>query len=161
MAAGESLAVTSAGVKVFIGDAMPATLDAVGYEAVDWEEIGEVTDIPEFGKTYNLVTHNPIADRKTFKRKGSYNNGNLSMTIAKAPTDGGQSRCIVALDNDNPQPFKIEYNDAPEGGTPTIDYFPGLVMSYTTNIGNVDSIMGSSLQVEIDGDILTVPAAES
>jgi hypothetical protein len=157
----ESLARTSAGIKLFASATAPATQDKAGFEGLTatWKEVGEITNFGEFGKTYNLVTHNPLGDRKTFKRKGSYNNGQLALQMALAGTDDGQAVLKTAVDNDNPIAFKVMY----ESGTVSdgADYFMGLVMSYTTNVGSVDQILGCSCNVEIDGDIVEVAKADT
>jgi hypothetical protein len=147
---------TSAGTKLYVSAAQPATYDAAGYAALSWTEVGEVISIPEFGKTYALVTHNPLGERKTFKRKGSYNEGNLSCQVARVPGDAGQAICITAVDSDDPVSFKVDFEDGVT--TNTLQNFSGLVMSYTTNTGSSDQIRTAMVSIEIDGDIVEVAA---
>jgi len=147
-------AATSAGTKLYVSAALPATEDVAGYAALTWTEIGEVITIPEFGKTFNLITHQPLADRKTYKRKGSYNEGNLALQVARVPGDAGQVIALAALESDTAYSFKVDFNDGLLTGT--LQNFPGLVMSYTTNTGGVDSIRTASLTIEIDGSIVEV-----
>lgn len=146
---------TAAGSKLYIGGT-----GALESEAA-WVEVGEIVDFGEFGKQYNLVTHNPIGDRKTYKFKGSYNEGNLAMQLGQDPTDAGQEDLLDALATDFEYNFKVELNDAPDvsGATNTIKTFKGKVMSYTTAIGSVDSIVGSACTIEISGEITTVLAS--
>ena len=151
-----SVAKTSAGTKLYISATLPATEDEAGYAALSWTEVGEVINLPEFGKTFNLVTHNPLGDRKTYKRKGSFNEGNLAVQMARAPSDAGQALALAALEIDTAYAFKVDLNDGVT--TNTLLNFPGLVMSYTTNPGTVDSIMGSSMTIEIDGSVVEVAA---
>lgn len=146
-----SLAVTSAGTSISIGPA-PATYDAPGFVAVTFSVIGEVTDIGTYGKSYKLVTHNPIADRKTVKRKGSYNNGTLALKMAKV-TNVGQAAARTASDSDASFAFKIQDRDG------NVAYFTGQVMSFMTNVGNVDQITAADVQIEIDNDIIEVAHA--
>jgi len=68
-----SNAFTSAGTTISVVDSNPATYDQAGFEALTYSLIGEVTDLGEFGREYSAVTHNPLGDRRTVKRKGSYN----------------------------------------------------------------------------------------
>lgn len=145
-------AFTSAGTTLAVAAAMPATTDAAGYAAVDWVLVGDVTDMGEFGKSYDLVTHNPLAERATYKRKGNYNNGNLAVQMARVPADGGQLILIDAVDSDNSYPFRVVLQDG------TTQYFPGQVMSYTTNVGNGGQITAAAVSIEIDGDIVEVAA---
>jgi hypothetical protein len=143
-------AFTSAGTRLYVFNGDPATFDAAGYAALAWVEVGEVVDIPEFGKEYNLVTHNPLKDRRTRKKKGSFNNGSFSLNMARCPGDAGQAEMIEALDLDDPSSFKAVLQDG------TAMYFQSLVMSYKTGIGSVDQITAASATLEIDSEIVEV-----
>ena len=83
--------------------------------------IGEVVTIPEFGRVYNLVTHNPIAARNTTKIKGSFNDGSVALDIGKDPNDAGQAAALVARESDLAYNFKLELNDAGPGTDDTPD----------------------------------------
>jgi hypothetical protein len=142
---------TSAGTVISIGPA-PATFDAAGYGAVTIAPIGEVTDAGEYGKVYTLVTHNPLADRKTIKKKGSYNNGSITLQLAIDEADAGQIAAIAAQDSDDSYTIKVTKQNG------SADFFTAQVMSFTTSIGGVDSIEGGSITLEIDNDIVKVAA---
>jgi len=142
---------TSAGTTIGIG-AAPATYDAAGFGAVSFDLIGEVTDAGEYGKVYNLVTHNPLADRKTVKKKGSYNNGSITLQLAIDEADDGQIAAKAAVDSDDSFSIAVTKQNG------AIDYFTAQVMSFTDNIGSVDNIESGSIQLEIDNDIIPVAA---
>jgi hypothetical protein len=146
---------TTAGTTIALdqGNA-PATYDQAGYENVGmiYVTVGEITDAGEFGRQYNLVTHNPIGDRRTVKRKGSYNDGQLTLQMARVPADAGQTDLQAALASDSDSAFKVTLQDG------TVLYFMAQVLSYTTNLGNVDQITGATVVVEISHDIVEVPA---
>src|SRR3546814_14154410 len=80
---------TSAGSTIAVSASPPATYDDTGFEALTFTDIGEVTNLGEFGRAYNLVTHNPLATRKTVTRKGSFNDGTVAMQLARVPSDAG------------------------------------------------------------------------
>jgi len=149
-------AFTSAGTTIGISAALPTTFDdnaTTGYPSLTFTNIAEVTEAGEFGRTYNLVTHMPIGDRRTVKRKGSFNDGQMTLQLARVTSDAGQTAVIAALDSDNDHAFEVELQDG------TKLNFLAQVLSYTTNVGNVDQITGSTVTVEITGDILeTAPA---
>lgn len=143
---------TLAGTTIGISATLPTTFDSdamTGYPSETYTSLGEVTDLPEFGKTYNLVTHNPIADRQTKKYKGAYNNGTLSVTMARDDDDAGQVILLAALASDNDYAFKVTYQDT------TVDYFTGKVMSFTSVAGGVDSIVNRNCRIEITRDIVS------
>jgi hypothetical protein len=67
----------------------PATFDATGYAALTYTTIGEITDLGEFGREYNLVTHNPVATRSTSRRR-AFNEGAMTLQLAIDEADAGQ-----------------------------------------------------------------------
>ena len=143
-------AFTSAGTTIGIVSDAPSTYDPTGFEALTFELIGEVTDLGEFGREYSLVTHNPLGDRQTVKRKGSYNDGSISMTVARVPSDAGQTLLQDALDSDDNYSFNVTLQDGTEL------YFAAQVMSYTSNVGSVDQITTASVTIEITDEIVEV-----
>ena len=147
-----SKAFTSAGTKLFISASAPATYNSTGFAALTWTEIGEVSEMGEFGRQYNLVTFNTLGDRRTVKRKGSYNDGTIACQMARVPNDAGQTILTTAVNSDNSYSIKIQLQDG------TVFYTSAQVMSYTTNIGNVDQITSATVNLEIDNDILEVAA---
>ncbi len=157
----QTLAQTAAGTKLFIGTVNVGADDVALAAEQNWTEIGEVTNLPEFGKVYTKVEHKPIAKRATFKFKGGFDNGSVALDMARSPSDTGQALCIAALDNDNDFNFKVEFNDEPAGSpsSPTTLRFCGKIMSYTTNVGTRDGIIAARVMLEIDGDIQEAAAA--
>jgi len=145
-----SNAFTSAGTTIGIVSGDPATYDSAGFESLTFDTIGEVTDLGEFGREYSLVTHNPLGDRQTVKRKGSYNDGAISMTVARTPDDAGQTVLQTALDSDENFSFNVTLQDGTEL------YFQAQVLSYTTNVGTVDQITTASVTIEITDEIIEV-----
>lgn len=145
---------TTAGTTIAIAlDTSPATYDEAGFAALTFEEIGEITDAGEYGRQYALVTHNPIGDRRTVKRKGSYNDGAMTLQMARVPTDAGQTDLQSALDSDLDSSIEVTLQDG------TKQYFEAQIMSYTTNLGSVDQITGAMVQIEISNDIIEVAPA--
>lgn len=158
-----TLAQTAAGSKIFIGGSNPTADPADLTAETSWTEIGEVTNIPEFGKSFTKIEHKPLNDRSTYKFKGGFDGGSLNLDIARAPSDAGQAACILALEDDGSYNFKIEFNDQPVGAsaTPTTIAFMGKVFSYTTNLGNRDGIIAAKMMIEIDGTPDETAAAAS
>lgn len=144
-----SLAMTSAGSKLWIG-LPPASQTLVALQAVSYTEVKEVVDIGEFGASYALVTHNPLGDRITVKRKGSKNNGTLAVQMAYAPADPGQTLLAAAVDSDSSYSYKVELQDGTEF------LFTAQAMGYPIQVGGVDSITSSTCNVEIDSQIWKV-----
>ena len=147
---------TSAGTTIAIAlDKKPATFNAVGYAAatMQYKTIGEVTDAGSFGREYSQVTHTALADRKVLKRKGSFNEGQMTLQMARLTNDVGQADLIKARDSDKDSSFKVTLQDG------TILYFGAQVMSYTTEIGSTDQITASTAQLELTQNIVQVAPA--
>lgn len=134
---------TSAGstIKIFAGQ--PATYDASGYNALAMTLIGEVTDLGEFGRKYNLVTHNPLATRSTIKKKGSYNEGSIALQVGLDGADAGQVIAKAAAVSDNDYSFCITIQSG------TKYYFQAQVMGFMPNVGSVDKITTASINLEL------------
>ena len=142
-------AFTTAGTTIGISQGTePATYDITGFDALTYVAIGEIVDGGEFGRSYELVTHNPIGTRQTVKRKGSFNDGQLTLQLARVPSDTGQAALLAALDSDLNSSFEITLQDG------TTQHFIAQVLSYTTNLGNVNQITGATVVVEITDSIV-------
>lgn len=138
---------TSAGTTLAVSAGLPATEDSAGYAALSWTDVGEITDLGEFGKVYNLVTHNPLATRRTVKKKGSFNDGSISLALGLDSSDAGQAILDAAVDSDANYSFRVTDQDS------AIDYFQAIVMSKPKSIGSVDSITSSTSQLEITTEV--------
>lgn len=146
--AATSLVVTTAGSTFSVANTTPATYDQTGFSALSYTQIGEVLDAGTVGAMYTLVTHQAISNRAVIKRKGSYNNGALTLKLGRVASDLGQQAMVTAKNSDQSRSFKIVLQSG------TTLFFSGQVMSFTTIMGNVDTILGAEAKVEIDNDIL-------
>ena len=134
---------TTAGSTLAISADAPATFDAAGYAAVSYTTIGEITDLGELGREYNLVTHNPVGTRSTRKYKGSFNEGSMQVSLALDDDDGGQTIARAASTSDSAYSFELTYQDG------TKRYFQALVMDFKEGAGGVDDITSATMTVEI------------
>ncbi|MBY5976729.1 hypothetical protein KUV39_08725 [Phaeobacter italicus] len=144
---------TASGVTLGISAVAPAAHDIASFDALTFINVGEITNIGEFGKEWSLVTHNPLSTRGTEKGKGSFNNGSLSPGLALDPGDAGQTAMETALESDDPVYLSITLQDG------TIFYLVGLVMSFKPNIGGVDDVVTASTTIELKPDQILKKAA--
>jgi len=135
---------TTAGASLGISATLPATYNEAGYAALTYVNVGEITNIGEFGKEFALVSHNPLATRGTKKSKGSFNNGSLGPALALDESDAGQVLMRAAVDLDNPYAFLITADNGDKY------YMEGLVMTFKPNFGGVDDIITASTTIEIN-----------
>jgi len=134
---------TSAGTTIGISAANPATFNVAGYDALTFTAIGEVTDLGEFGREYALVTHNPVGSRGTVKKKGSFNEGSMTMSLGLDTDDAGQILAKAAVLSDNDYSLKVTTQNG------DIYYFQAQVMNFKVGIGGVDQITTGSITLEI------------
>lgn len=145
--------ITSTGTLFALAAAEPATVDAAGFAALTFTNVGEITEIPEYGASAEVVSHQPLATGRTEKYKGFINNGSMSIQCARDSDDAGQQLLalgVTGINKNVEHSFRITYQDG------SIDYFTGKIFSYTKNPGGANSMVGSSVQVEINSVIVEV-----
>jgi hypothetical protein len=134
---------TSAGTTLRVSAATPATFDATGYNALTTILIGEVTDLGEFGREYALVTFNPVGSRGVVKKKGSFNQGTMTIGLGLDTDDAGQILLKAASLADADYSFLVTTQNGDKY------YFQAQVMSFKVNIGSVDQITTASVTLEL------------
>lgn len=144
------MTMTSSGSRLYIGDAPNAAPNQGDYEAVVWTEVGEVSDLGEFGPVDNTVTFEALGERIVRKYKGTVNYGALALQLGRTPTDLGQAALIDAQKDVDDYAFKVVLQDG------TTQYFLAKVMSYTTAVGGPNQITGATANVEITSEIIEV-----
>jgi len=125
---------TIAGTTISISAGIPATYNAAGYAALTYTLIGNIEDGGEHGREYNIVTFQSIDKRITQKFKGSYDEGDKTLSIAYDPADAGMVLLKTALLSDADYSFKVTYQDGKD------DYFPAKVTSLRKATGGVDTM---------------------
>lgn len=141
-------AISGSGSKLWVEANLPATHDAVGFEALTWVLVKEVTEIGEYGRQYDEITHNPIDTRITETIKGNYTEGTLPLSFASVPADAGQVILLAASELDTDMSFKIEKTDG------TIDYNIGKVFSFRPSVSS-GTLLTVSCQVNLNGQRIT------
>lgn len=134
---------TSAGTTIGIVAAAPATFNEAGYAALDFVPIGEVTDLGEFGREYSLVTHNPVASRGTVKKKGSFNEGSITLQLGLDNDDAGQAIAKEAARSDEDVSLCVTLQSGDKY------FFRAQVMSFKLAVGGVDTITNATIMLEI------------
>jgi hypothetical protein len=105
---------TAAGSSISIGTT--ATLASTD----TYVTIGQVTNIPEFGRVYNEVKFSPLSSRGVQKVKGSFDEGSIEIDLARDTSDAGQIAALAALVVDANYNFKVAFNDSVPATSATI-----------------------------------------
>ena len=144
---------SAAGTKLSIATVAgaPATIDAAGFGAKTYVEVGEITNIGDFGATVNVINHSPLSNRIIQKFKGSINNGSGSYEFASKASDAGQILVKAASVSDLAYAVKIEEQDC------AITYFMCLFTSFVKKIGTIDNVVAGSANYEITSAIVEIP----
>ena len=145
--------ITSTGTLLSVVAEDPATFNEAGYEALVFVLVGGVIDLPEYGPNVQVVESNPLATGITEKYKGFINYGSQSMGLEFDAVDAGQillSAGVEGAAKNTQHSIKIEYQDG------SVDYYSARIFSYTKSPGSANSMVGSTVQVEINTPITRV-----
>lgn len=88
---------TTTGATVGVSATLPATFDSLGYAAVVFTDLGEVVDVGELAKSFNVVSHQSVGRAYPQKLKDVYDIANVTLTIGRVTTDAGQVLLQAAL----------------------------------------------------------------
>lgn len=155
---------TTAGTKVFIGTvlaAKSADFVAADFTSQVWAKIGSTENIGTFGDTAAEVTFDDISENRTKKLKGTRNAGNLELVCGIDYSDAGQIALLAAEKSVHDFAFKVEFNDAPEGGKPSQRLFVGKVMSAAEALDMANNVMKLNSTIGINSNIVRVNASKS
>lgn len=154
----------TAGSKVYIGDelAMKSADFVEGdFSSVTWTEITGLDTIGTFGDTSQSITQSIINEARDKTIKGTRNAGTLEISANIDYADAGQLAAIAAEKSTQDFAFKVEFNDAPTGGTPSTRLFVGKVMSAAEALNQANNSMMLNTSVAINSNIVRVAAAEA
>jgi hypothetical protein len=161
-----SLLLTTAGSKLHIGAVK--TYDGTDFIETDftsgtptWTEVGGTTNLGSVGDTATLVTSDRIGESRTRKAKGTRNAGTMEVICDLIPDDAGQIALIAAEKTKSTYAFRLQFPDAPAGGTPSTRYFTALIMSTSEQFDEANSAMKLVVSLDVDSNIVRIPAAEA
>jgi len=132
------------GTTIGTSAALPATYNAAGYGALTFTNIGEVLDIGELAKTYNLITHQTLGRNYPEKIKGTFDIPNVTLTLGKIAADGGQAALQTALAAAASYAFVISLPSGNSGS------FTGKVVKAGQGAVAVDGVETTVVDIAID-----------
>jgi hypothetical protein len=152
----------TAGTQVFIG---PVTASKstpfvlADFAGFSFAEIGWLESIGEFGDESAEITFDAIGEGRTQKLKGIRNAGNMDLVMGVVEDDPGQVALLAAEAEVDDFAFKVVFNNAPAGGTPSERYFIGKVMTARENLSTANSVVRRGGRVAINSNVVHVEAA--
>ena len=112
----------------------------------NYKPCGEVISVGEFGREYNTVRVQNLADGATRKFKGGFDNGTFQVDLLFDSDDVGQTLLEAAGESRNTYAVHIQY-PAPSAEE---FYFEALVMSLKRIIGGPDDALMLRTVLELD-----------
>lgn len=146
---------TTSGSKFYIGGTT-ASDTQTEFEALTWTEVGEVENFGEFGDESSVVTFAAVGDARVRKLKGARDAGTLVLVVGRDAADAGQDALKAAELTKYDYNFKVEIADKSSGGTNSVQYFRGMVMSKRDNLGANDNVVRTTFNIAINTAILEV-----
>lgn len=143
-----SKAYTSAGTQLFISEQLPADTTISDFDLVSFTEVGEVSDIAEFGSSAEVLTYYALGSNVPEKSLGNLSVGNLTLTMAAVRDDTGQAIIQQARRDRQRCSFQIITSD------PDVYYFTGLISDYSVSIGGPDQIVSASVTIALDSEFV-------
>jgi hypothetical protein len=143
--------------KIYVSNAAATSaVDTLSeYAALTYIEIGEVTNLGEFGDEASLVNHLSLSDGRVRKLPGPRDAGMLPLVCAFDPLDEGQLALIEYADTTFEYAFKIELADAPSNlYSNSVFYFRGPVTSQKISNGDANSVQTITFNVPINTAIV-------
>ncbi len=153
---------TTAGSKLYIGgvlDEQSADFVAGDFSGETWVEVTSVENLGTFGDTSQSISISIIGEARDKMFKGTRNAGNMEVVAGIDYADAGQIAVIAAEKTPYNYAFKVEFNDAPSGGTPSSRLFIAKVMSASEALDGANNVMKMNSTLAINSNIVRVAAA--
>lgn len=145
----------SLGTVISVVAGEPATYDQTGFEALTYQEVGEITSAGEYGGTAQINQNIPLKTGIVNKRAGSYDYGTAALQITRDSADAGQTDLKDGFDGSekgNVHSIKVALPDGSE------QYFTAIISSFTTNIGDANTWTAASCNLELTNKVVDVAA---
>lgn len=127
--------------------ALPTTYDAeaiTGYPSLTFTAIGKVVDVSGIEKIYNIVSQQYVGELYPEKLKGTYDIGNVTITLGRAIADAGQLLLQAALGADTSYAFEVVL------GSGNTANFTGKVVKAATGGIAADGVETTSVEIAVD-----------
>ena len=134
-------------------------LTSSDFSGETWTQIKGVSDLGGVGDSSELISSAVIDSARVRNAKVTRNSGTMELIVDLDYADAGQLALIAAEKTRNSYAFKVTFNDAPSGGTPSERYFVAFVMSAREQYADANSPMKLNATLEIDSNVVRVAAA--
>lgn len=151
------------GAKIYIGGTITVTsadLNEASFTGQTWTQIKEVENLGTFGDTAAEITFDSIDANRTRRIKGTRNAGSLDLVCGIDYADAGQIALIAAEATIHDYAFRVVFDDAPAGGTPSERMFAAKVASVAEALDAANNVMKLNGSLWVNSNIVRIAAEE-
>ena len=152
----------TAGAKLFIGTVLAskaADFVVADFASQAFVQVNNTENLGSFGDTAAEIKFNDIGKGRSQTLKGVRDAGAMAVICGIDYADPGQIALLAAEKSIHDYAFKVEFNDAPEGGTPSQRLFIAKVMSVSEALDEANNVMKLNSSLGINSNIVRVNAA--
>ena len=151
----------AAGAKLFIGGEFTVDGDVVttDFDGETWTEVKQLEGLGSLGDASEEVTFDDLGKRRRQRIKGVRNAEPMEIVAGLDHADPGQSAIFAAERSDANFAFRVVFDDAPTGGTPSERMFAAQVGSAREELAEANSVIKLMASLWINTNVARVQAA--
>jgi hypothetical protein len=131
------------------------------FSSITWVAVKELEALGSLGDTSQAITFASIEDKRERTIKGTRNAGTMEVVMGIDYNDGGQLALIAAEKTIHDYAFRVTFNDAPAGGTPSQRLFIAKVMSQSEQLDSANNVMKLTASLAVNSNVVRVAADEA
>lgn len=156
--------VATAGTKLEIGGVLAqknVDFVAADFTSQTWLEINEVEGLGSLGDTSQAITFTAIKDKRDRTLKGSRSAGTMEIVCGIDYDDPGQLALLAAEKSIHDYAFRLTFDDAPAGGTPSQRMFIAKVMSQSEQYDQANNVMKLNASLGVNSNVVRIAADDA
>ena len=154
----------TAGAKLYVGGPLNGpvvTPTSFTTPPQTWVEIKGLENLGSLGDTSEEITFDEIGVNRRQKLKGVRDAGTMEVTAGIDSDDPGQAAVLAADATPHDYAFRLVFNDAPPGGTPSERRFVAKVMSVSEQFDTANNVMKLSMRLGVNSNVVRIAAEEA
>ena len=137
----------TAGVKIQVSAAAPATFDKAGFEALTWTDVGGFDNAGEMGDGYEAQNFDSLTDGR-IPYRGILDGGSVDANMADDPADEGQVIMKAAFDAAKGSSTELlSYRVIDQSNNYTAGQ--AMVVTWRRNFGGANDVIRRSAQLRL------------
>jgi hypothetical protein len=152
----------TAGMKIEIGGVradQSADFVASDFTGESWVEITGHENLGSLGDSSEEIAIDLIGESRTKRVKGTRSSPPMELVLAANYDDAGQQALLAAEKAIHDYAFRLTFNDAPAGGTPSERIFIAKVGSASETYDQANNIVRLNCSLWVNSNVVRVDAA--